>query len=105
MPASTSATAAATMIRLRTELTVVLGSVIMKKTNSWYIGPDVPAVRLLHDHGSQDHRELGAEPDHGGGRRRAGGSGHPAGRRFSRRGARVALSGPADPRARPLGTP
>src|SRR2546430_8651019 len=44
MPASTSATTAATMILPRTELTVVLGSVTMKKTNSWYIGPVSGAI-------------------------------------------------------------
>ena len=32
------------MIRPRTVLTVVLGSVIMKKMNSWYIGPVIGAI-------------------------------------------------------------
>src|SRR5438094_131513 len=44
MPASTSATAAATITRPRTVLTVVLGSVTMKKMNSWYIGPVSGAI-------------------------------------------------------------
>jgi len=41
---SATATAAATLIRPRTVLTVVLGSVIMKKMNSWYIGPVIGAI-------------------------------------------------------------
>ena len=44
MAASATATAAATMIRPRTVLTVVLGSVIMKKMNNWYIGPVIGAI-------------------------------------------------------------
>src|ERR1051325_8392071 len=44
MPASASATAAATTMRSRTVLTVVLGSVTMKKMNSWYIGPVSGAI-------------------------------------------------------------
>ena len=44
MAASATATAAATIIRPRTVLTVVLGSVIMKKMNNWYIGPVSGAI-------------------------------------------------------------
>jgi len=44
MTASTRATVAATRVRPRTVLTVVLGSVTMKKMNSWYIGPVSGAI-------------------------------------------------------------
>src|SRR5213596_1624696 len=61
MAVSTAATVAATIIRPRTVLTVVLGSVIMKKMNSWYIGPVSGAIseqRTAYDpapqHGERD---------------------------------------------------
>ena len=44
MAVSAAATVAATIMRPRTVLTVVFGSVIMKKMKSWYIGPVSGAI-------------------------------------------------------------
>jgi hypothetical protein len=41
--------ATATTISPRFELTVVFGSVIMKKTKSWYIGPVIGAISVTKD--------------------------------------------------------